>query len=130
MARTGTGTTLTGSITTFSMKIIGMDPFQMALDDIDASNMDSEDYKQYIPADLIELGAMSIEVEYDGSVHIEDSMGVVQTWTIDVGGRGTGHKIVGTGYINSMGAQVPLNDKMTGTVGIKWDGTSFDMAAA
>lgn len=129
-ARTGTGTTITGSITSFTLKITGVDPFQIALDKIEASNMSSTLRKRYIPADLAELGDMNVDVEYDGSVTIDDALGVVQEWTINVGNRGAGHKIIGTGFISGLGAQIPLNDKMTGNITIAWDGDEFEMAAA
>lgn len=127
-AKTGTGTTITAASVAFTMKIIGVDPFAIALDDIEASNMASATYKEFIPADLADLGELSIEVEYDASFDILNLLGVAQTWTIDPGGRGAGHKIIGTGYLKGFTAGLPLNDKATGTVTVKWDGDTFDVA--
>jgi hypothetical protein len=127
-ARTGTGTTITSADSGFTMKVIGVDPFSIELDEIDASNMSSEDFLEYIPADLAELGEMSVEVEYDGSVDILSLLGVVQAWEVDVAGRGAGHVIKATGFLKGLTATIPLNDKMTGTATIKWDGASFVMA--
>lgn len=129
-ARTGTGTTLTAVTTGLTLKLLSVDPFALALEAIDASNMASEDYMEKIPADLADLGELSGECEYDGSLNPLVSVGVVQTWQINVGGDGAGYYITGTGFLSSFQPSVPLNDKMTAQFGITWDGDSFSLAAS
>lgn len=128
-AKTGTGTTITSASTSFSMKVIGCDPFDIEVDDIDASNMES-DYIEKLAADLPDLGMMELEVEYDDTIDIFTHLAVHQLWTIDPGGRGAGHLIKATGFLKKFSAGLPLNDKATGQVTICWDGDQFDMAAS
>ena len=127
-AKTGTGTTITS--TGFTMKVIGVDPFSIALDALDASNMSSTDFLEKLPADLADLGEMSLEVEFDSGFDIFTLVGVAQLWTINPGGRGTGHLIKATGFVTGYQGSLPLNAVATGTVTITWDGDQFTMAAA
>jgi len=126
-AKTGTGTTVTFS-GGFTCKIINVDPFAIALESIDANNMSSVDWMQKLPADLADLGEMSMEIEYDPTA--EPPIGTVETITIDPKALGTGKKIVGSGFISGYTASIPVNGKMTATITVTWDGTAFEIAAA
>ena len=122
-ARTGTGTELTFS-GGFAAKVINADPFSQSLDAIDANNMASGPYMQKIPADLIDLGEASFEIEYEPDEN-PPALGDVQTLTINPKGLGAGSLIRGTGFFTNFAPKIATNEKMTASVTWTWDGDEF-----
>lgn len=127
-ARTGTGTLLTFT-NGFTAKVINVDPFSQSLDAIDANNMGSGNYMQKIPADLIDLGETSFEIEYEPDDNPPD-LGEVQTLTINPKGLGAGSLIRGTGFFTAFAPKLATNEKMTANVTWTWDGDDFNVNAS
>jgi hypothetical protein len=121
-AKTGLGTTITFVTSSFTAKIIDIgNIFNVARGEIEASNMTSTDWMEYIPQDLADPGDLSFTIEYDGDVDPPVNA-ATEAINIDVAGGGTGYLVKGTGFVSGFTATAPHNDKMTADITVKWSG--------
>lgn len=128
-AKTGLGTTITFATSSFTAKIIDIGQIcSVSRETIDASNMASSTWMEFLLADLADAGELTFDIEYDGNVDPPVN-GASETVTIDIRAQGTGYKVSGAGGMTAFQAAVPHNDKMTGSCTVKWLG-AIDFAAA
>ncbi len=116
-AKTGFGITITGAGIASGTEIIDVTPPSVSRADIKTSHAGTTGAHTFIPADLIEGGQLTFDVVFTGArptlaagqtptSYVITFKSGGPTWTFD-------------GYINSFAPKAPIEDRMTGTIGIK-----------
>ena len=117
------GTLAFGTSTVLSIEILSGSRTGMSIVDINTSTtITTGDSHTYIPGDLIEGGSYQFDVLYDPDDDMDALMGISQTITITYAvhsSKSTAVRKVFTGWINSFDEQLPLEDKLTASLGIK-----------
>jgi hypothetical protein len=122
----GTGTTVAfGTATTFSPKLRSIKLGAETVSVIDISHMGTTAYREKMHGDLKEPLTVTLEADYNPSLTVPLG-NVAETVTITLpipAGGSSGATIVGTAFLSSASdADVPLEDKMTATYVIQFDG--------
>lgn len=121
----GTGTTVAwGTSTTFTAKVTGIQLGNESVPVIDVTNMSTTAYREKMKGDLKEPLQVTVEIDYNPSLTYPLASAaetVTITLPIPAGGT-TGATIAGTAFMSSWDATVPLEEKMTGTYVIQFDG--------
>jgi len=118
-ADNGTGATVGNG--TASFLIAAVNGPDQSIADINTSHLGTTGSHTYIAGDLVENGAVSLDVLYDPGTAITLG-GATTQWTITFPmrtGQATAANLQFAGYINAYSPSIPLEDKMTATVGIK-----------
>jgi hypothetical protein len=126
MGTRGFGTTLSGATTGVIAEIISVGLSGQDVTDIDVSSMDSPDgWMEFIPG-MINAGEIQLNILYSAAQMdaILDALGggaeqENEDWTITFS---DGSTFVCSGYLKSLGTQIPMNDKIAQTVGLKLSG--------
>ena len=113
-----------GTSTVDNIDIISGSRSGLSVDSIDVSHAGTTgDNKPYIPGDLNEGGSYSFDVIYDPDDDDMDALiGVSQTITVTYplkSGDTTAASCAFTGWIESWDEDLPIDDKMTGTLVLK-----------
>jgi hypothetical protein len=119
-AELGTGLTITHA--GFAFGIIGVNIDGVSWPVIDATRMSDTSYRRKIFGALADLGGVSVECEWDGTL---PEGGVAKTTTITFNG---GTVMAGDAAITDVSGVAPLEDKMTGTVVFTWNGENFSVS--
>lgn len=104
-AKVGTGSTITFS--GFSYKVIDWDGPNIEAKAINASNMSTSTWEEYITGSLKDPGEITARCEYDGT--FPDVGGTTQTISV----ASNGNTRTGKAFIRSIKPSVPLEEKMT-----------------
>jgi hypothetical protein len=119
-AKVGTGLSITHSGFTFAIIGFSLDGVEVPV--IDATRMSDNNYRRKIFGELADLGAFTLECEWDGTL---PPLGQSSATAVTFNG---GTIMSGTAAITSVSGTAPLEDKMTGNVTFTWDGESFSIA--
>ena len=129
MADVGTNATLTIGSTAFFTEILDIKHSGMERQAIDTTHLNSTVARSFVPSRLYDAGETTVEMLLNPDTQdapftalTQASTSVVITFPVP-SGRTTGAKYTGTGFLRSFEANVPLEDRMTGTGVIKWTGT-------
>lgn len=122
----GTGSTVAfGTTTTFTPKITGIKLGGETVPVIDISNMSTTAYREKMQGDLKEPVVVTLDADYNPSLTAilgVAAQTVTVTFPIPAGGS-TGATIAGTAFVSSVNdANIPLEEKMTATHVIQFDG--------
>jgi len=96
--------------------------------DVDVTTLDSSDaYRDFVPG-LIDPGDLTITITYDKILASHKALSnhlngrtVLDGWSVAFTGSTTDPDTF-SGYVNSLSREVPLDDKMTATFGVKVTG--------
>ncbi len=124
MADKGTGSTIAFGTSSYSVNVTNISISGEEVPVIDATHMGTTGYREKIFGDLVEPPEVTVEIFYDPDEPPIVS-GAVETITITFPpgtGQATGANIAGTGKIVSWDNSIPLEDIMTGTYTVKFDG--------
>ncbi len=118
----GTATTIAFGTSSFTAELLGLDGNDISREDIEVTHMGSTNYKEFIPSNLVDGGAVDMEILWDPD-NQPPVVGVAETITITFpSALAVGAKLVFTGYVNSWSWGAPLEDKMTANFTMKVDG--------
>ena len=120
----GTGTTVAFGTSSYSVNISSISISGEEVPVIDATHMGTTGYREKIFGDLVEPPEVTVEIHFDPDNEPPVS-GAVETVTITFplpAGQTTAANMAGTAKIVSWDNAVPLEDIMTGTYTIKFDG--------
>ena len=126
MADVGTGTTIVFGTSGFSAEVMTINGNDITREDIETTHMGTTGYKTYIPGDLVEGGAIEMEINFDPDAQ-PPITGVPETITITFplpAGGITPADVEFSGYVNSWSWADPMEEKMTADVSIKVDGVT------
>lgn len=118
-ADNGTGASCSNG--TASFLITSINGPDLSIADIETTHLGTTGARTYMAGDLTEGGTVSLDVEYDPGTSITLG-GTTTTWTLGYplrSGQATAANLQFAGYINAYSPSIPLEDKMTATVGIK-----------
>jgi predicted secreted protein len=105
------------------------------LDDVDATHFASPDRRREYIAGLIEDGEGTFEMNYvansttDALIRAAISDGVTRSYRIILPDGGTGWKIDGDCIVKGYERNVPIDDRMTATLTVRFTGASTEAAA-
>jgi hypothetical protein len=114
---TGHGATVTFATTSWSGKLVGIPTnLQLTRPRVDTTHLGTSTNRSYMPGDVNELGEITLDVLFEGTVGLPAIGTAAETITITFplpgGGAATAPNIAGTGFIT--GVQYP--PLQTGTV--------------
>jgi hypothetical protein len=124
----GYGTTINFATTSFTARIEDINLANPTRNDIETTHMGSafstspvglreQVWQEFIPG-IANAGEMSFDIQYDEAIRIPiDEPAEVITVTF-----ASNATFVCTGYVNACPTVVPVQDKMTATITIKWTG--------
>ena len=128
--------------TTFVPKIISIDPPEFTIEDLDDNDLSTGGFKQTVPADLMEIGDMSIVVRLPSNADgfWTDEVGdlltsgagfdkTVGSATIsfpkNASGDTTAPTLAGTAYVKGFKVdELNNDDRLTGTITLRYDGAT------
>ncbi len=117
--KTAHGITITFGTSAFSAEILDVTPPATSIADIKTSHMGTADgYHTYVPADLVDNGQLTFDIAFEAD-NLPPIDGALETVTIAFPG-GTSNSF--KGYVNSYAPKAPMEDRMTGTIGVKVSG--------
>ena len=125
-AAIGYGATLTGATHTSQGQILRLSFPSVTVDDVDVSNMGATGAaREFLPG-LIDYGTIDMDLVFEGAewaaLHTSLAARLAEAWTLTVP-DGTATSVMAvSGYINSMGGEAPLGDKLTASITIKCTG--------
>lgn len=124
-AKVGTGTTITfGTSTGFTPKVLDMQVFSMSREAINTSDFSTTAAHTFIPADLVDFGDLTLEIEWDAATSVTVPYGAAaETITITPKGGGS---VAFSGFITEYTPSIPMEDKMTASITIKVTGDITD----
>lgn len=122
----GTKIDLAGSTTFFTgvLREITIDGYERSV--VDITNMDSTSYREFIPGDLKDPGAVTCDILFDvGKLNafktVIDSTRATITITYPAQGA-AGATFVGVGFVTNFSITSVMDDAMTASVGLKFTG--------
>ena len=119
-----TGATVVFGTSSFSAEILSIGLPDMSRGSVDTTNMATTTARTHLPVDLIDLGTLELEMNFDADAEPPLS-GAAETITITFpipSGGTSGATIAGSGFFTAFSITAPLEDKMTATATIKWTG--------
>lgn len=121
----GTGATVTFVSSSFTANITDISWDGITRPDIKTSHLGTTTADTFTHGDLYDPGGMTLQIQFDiNKTPPFGSTSEVITFTPPVApGYMTAGSWSATGYVNSYGFQVPHEDLMTATIGIKFSGT-------
>ena len=125
MADVGTGTQVTFATSGFAAELLSVNGQDIARDEIETSHMGTVGYKTFMPADLIDPGAVDLEFAFDPDERPPVEQPPEQiTITFPVPpGKSNGARVQGIGFISQWSWGAEVGAKMTGSAKIKWSGS-------
>lgn len=124
MASLGFGTAITFS-TGFCAEITDVKVGGLSREAVDVTNFGSAGgYKEFIPSDLIDSGELEVELIYDTDT-APPIGGAAETVTVTFplkSGETTAATLACTGFLTDSEESVPIDDKMSQSVTIKFSG--------
>lgn len=127
MADIGTGCTIVFTTSGFSGEILDVKGgFQRKSIDITNLAAAPGDYHTKMPGDLVDAKPIVLEILFDPD-KIPPILGAIETVTITFplpAGKITAAKLVGKAFVMEWDFNIPLEEKMTGTMQIEWQGGS------
>lgn len=126
MGMLGTGTTITFGTSSYACEIMdeGLDIDGEEVPVVDVSHMTTTGYRKKLFGKLVEPPQITVNINWDPDTP-PPITAAAETITITFplpAGMSTPATIAGTGKIISRSASVPLEDKMTGTFVVQFDG--------
>lgn len=124
MADTGTATTIAFGTSSFTAEVISINGSDITREDIDVTHLGSTSYMEFQPAKLADGGTIEMEIHFDPDAQ-PPILGAAETITITFplpAGQATPADLEFTGYVNSWGFEVPLEEVMSAEITIKVDG--------
>lgn len=117
-AKITTGTTITFGTSSFTAEILGVGMDGIERPDIDVSHLGTEDAREFKPGKLYDPGGLSLDIQYTpGTKPPIDAEPETITVAFADGGS-----VSFSGYVNAFNFEGELEDKWTGTVGVKASG--------
>lgn len=124
MASLGFGTTITFS-SGFCAEITDVKIGGLSREAVDVTNFGSTGgFKEFIPSTLIDSGELEVELIYDTNT-APPIGGAAETVTVTFplkSGESTGATLAATGFLTDSEEAVPIDDKMSQSVTIKFSG--------
>ena len=114
----GTGTTVTFASSAFTAEITRVGFGGITREAVDVTHMESEDAREYDPADLVDSGELNIEGHFnpDTDPPVDEAAETVTvTWP-------SGATWAGTGFLTNYEADAVVEEKMTFSATVKWTG--------
>ena len=132
IADNGTGTTIAfGTSTSFDAQVTGLKINGEEVPVIDVSHMGTTGTRSKMFGDLKENVTVDVDMHYDPSETIPTGVSQTITLTFPIpSGSTNGATLAGTGAVVSHSADVPLEDKMTGSYKIQFTGAVTRAAAS
>ncbi len=133
MAQIGTGTTLTAGTSAWTGEILKISIDGQERPSIKTSHMGTTGYDTFKPGSLVDPGKLDVEVAYAADTP-PPITAAAETWTVQfpkvTGGSTNGHKTAGSGFITSKSVEIPLEERITSKISIKFSGTITETAEA
>lgn len=126
MADVGTGCTITWGTSTFSPELLDLSQGDIARTVVDISDMGTTGARRKMAGDLYDAGELEVEILFDPD-DVPPVTAAAETITITFpvpAGKTTGAKVAGTGFISNWRWGAPLEDRMTASFTITWDGAT------
>lgn len=123
----GTGTTVEfPSGTTFPHEVTNIAWGGMERGSVETSHLGTTGQRTFIPTDLFDPGAVTLDINFDPTLDINDAIskaaGIVTITFTDGTSTSTW---ASTGFMTSFDFSAPFEEKMTGTAVWKFDGQSL-----
>jgi hypothetical protein len=119
----GTGTTITFGTSSYAAVLLDVKINDISVKEIDISNMGSTDYEEMEFGLLKALPSLDLEVIFDpDDIPV---LGVSETVTLTFpvpSGGSTGATYAGTAAVTAFEVGIPLEDKITANITVKFDG--------
>jgi hypothetical protein len=120
----GTGTTIAFGTSAFVAHLLSVNGSDITRPVIDSTHMETTGERTKIFGDLFDAGSVECEIAFDPD--LQPPIGAaVETITITFPvptGMATGATLIGTGACTAWSWTDPLEDKMTATLTVTWDG--------
>jgi len=121
----GTGASIAFGTSSFTANITSITPVSGAeRPAIDTTHLGTTTARTFVPGDLVNWGELEVELQFD----IDDRPPIDQvaetiTITFPLSALGaTAATLAGTGFMTNFGAEVPLEELMSGSYTVKWSG--------
>ncbi len=118
MADVGTGTTIAFGTSSFAQDVLDITHNDIARTKVITSHMGTTGEHTNMPGDLFDAGDLDVEILLDPDTQPPIG-GVTETVTITFPNAST---LIGTGFVSNWRFGVPLEDRMTATLTLTWDG--------
>jgi len=117
------GATLSTGALSVTAQILGGSRQGLSCEDIDCTHAGTTgDNKSFDPADLNDGGTYNFDIIHDANIDWDNKVGTAATFIVTYptpAGGMTGATKTFNGYINGYDEQLPIFDKMTGSLSIK-----------
>lgn len=132
IADVGTGTTVAfGTSTTFDCQVTGIRINGEEVAVIDITHMGTTGTRSKMFGDLLENVTVDVDIHFDPSETVPTKTSQTVTFTFPVPtGSTNGATLAGTGGVVSHSADIPLEDKMTGSYRVQFTGAATRQAAS
>lgn len=115
-----TGTTI--AFESFFAEILSFEHSGMERGSVDVSHMGTTGQREFIPTDLYDAGELTVEMHFDATqLPPMDVSNTPSSCLITFPG-GSGSTWTGTAFMTNFAYSAPLEDKMTATATLKYDG--------
>ena len=114
----GTGATITFGTSGFTAEITNMDHGDMGREAIDTSHLGTTTARTFMPGDLYDPGSLTLDIHFDNA-NDPPLTGAAETITITFPDASTRS---GSGFVTGYSYSVPLEDKMTAQMTVKFSG--------
>lgn len=126
-ANVGTGATIGFGTSTFSGLIRKINGRDFSRPSVKTSHLASSVWDSFMPGDLTDPGGVELELLFDPTAAAtRPTIGAAETITVNFpleSGSSVNSKVACSGFIESWGYEVPLEELMTAKVVIKFTGT-------